>query len=231
MEPTNLYIIVSATFVIAIGYDIYSWSRTRMLSLPEMRIKRLQETLNFSFIAIGTISLLASIAFHINIFNYARPIEYSNHGVISLKDFKGFKRPNQTLDGGKEFAFTTTSIEWEKKRDEIKIMALFHPSRSYVYNENIVDRLLLQHELYHFHITEYFARQTRKSIEELPIAPSEAMIKTTLKTYSLLEETMQLEYDEQTYHGYILKEQKRWQQKVDSLLISHQNYSNTTIRH
>ena len=43
------------------------------------------------------------------------------------------------------------------------------------------------------------------------------------------EHKMQYEYDDETYHGYILEKQVEWQNKIDSSLLSLKNYSETVI--
>ena len=42
---------------------------------------------------------------------------------------------------------------------------------------------------------------------------------------------MQLRYDEETYHGYLMKEQKRWEKNVDSLLNSLVEYKSPAVRY
>src|SRR5215216_4577655 len=101
---------------------------------------------------------------------------------------------------------------------ELEIQNLFHPSRSYVYNGNIVDKFLLRHELYHFHITELFARKCMQELSQFEQVPSRDRILDVLAANRSLEEHMQHAYDDESYHGYVLKEQKLWELKVDSLL-------------
>lgn len=229
MAPTKLYLIIISVFTLVIGYDIYNWIRYRTFTKPEIKLQRFRSTVNLIVFMAALSTTLISIAFHINIFNYSWPIAHDKSKSITLKDFKGYKLPSQTMDGVKEFAFITTSIDWDKKGKVLEIKSQFHPSRSYVFNENIVDNFLLQHELYHFHITEYFTRKIRSELGEFENIPSTKIIETTISTHKTLEEAMQRDYDHETYHGYILKQQKRWQLKVDSLLISHQKFTNTKL--
>lgn len=229
MNPNNLYLIIGSIFIVVVGIDVYNWLKGRAFTKPEIRIQRLRSTVNFAISIVATGLTLISIAFHINIFDYTSPIEYSDINSVSLKDFKGYRLPNQTLDGINEFAFITTSIEWRIDDKNLEVKSLFHPSRSYVFNENIADHFLLQHELYHFHITEYFARRIRCALKKLNSIPPENEIKSIILHYKDLENSMQSEYDYSTYHGYILKEQKQWQLKVDSLLTLTNNFTSTKI--
>jgi hypothetical protein len=229
MAPTKLYIIIITVFTTVIGYDIINWLRYRSFSKVEAKNRRIKSTVNFSVLIIAITLTLVSVAFHINFFNYGQPIEYARIESITLRDFKGYKLPNQTLNGTSEFAFIRTSISWEKIGNEVEIKSLFHPSRSYTFNENFGDKFLIQHELYHFRITEYCAREIRKEISKFKNMPSNKDIKDILANYLTLEDEMQNEYDNDTYHSYVLKEQKRWQKKVDSLLILRQQFADIKI--
>jgi hypothetical protein len=231
MSPNNIYIIVSSVFVLVIGYDIYSWLRGRKITSPEIRLKLRREKLNYTILILGLTCLIASILFHVNIFEYRSPIEFKEIDAITLKDFKGYRLPSQTLHGEKRFAFITCSIDWMSNGKGLEVRSLFHPSRSYVYNENTIDKSLLQHELYHFRVTEVFARKSREQLSAAKAIPDEEEIKHVIDLNKLLESQMQHRYDDETYHGYVLKNQKMWQSKIDSLLSSLVQYEQTTIRH
>jgi hypothetical protein len=231
MSPNVLYIIIASVFTLVIGFDIYKWLKHNTFSRPEIKAQRFKSTINASILILALTSIIISISFHVNIFKYKRPISYAGINNITLQDFKGFRLPNQTLDGNSEFAFITTTIEWSKNGNELMVESVFHPSRSYVFNENIVDKFLLQHELYHFHITEYFARQCRKGLKEFKQMPDHSDIESIMSVNSNLERETQRAYDDNTYHGYVLKEQKQWQQKLDSLLTLDQNFSKVKIKY
>jgi hypothetical protein len=49
------------------------------------------------------------------------------------------------------------------------------------------------------------------------------------KKYSIIEGDMQMSYDDETYHSYVLKEQKRWQVYIDSGLARLIAYSSPRI--
>ena len=229
MSPDYLYLIVGLIFVTVIGFDIYNWSRGHSFVAPEVRIKRLWSKLNYSVLILGVTALVTAILLNVNVLSYRRPMAYALVNTITLKDFRGFKMPNETLDGGNEFAFITTSIEWDREGDQVVVNALFHPSRSYVYNNRTGDRFLLQHELYHFHVTEYFARLCRQELSGRSTPPASAEIAAIIKKNRLQERRVQYRYDDEAYHGVILQKQKQWQQKVDSLLSSVKAFENPKI--
>lgn len=229
MSPDSLYFIVSGVFVVVIGYDIINWLKDQKIVAPEIRLARLKSKVNATALILGVTMMIASFLFHINFFRYASPVPYSEIDQITLKDFKGFRRPYETLDGGNEFAFIVTSLSCEAYDKELKVEALFHPSRSYTFNDNLADKSLLRHEMYHFRITEIFARECRQELSELKEIPSQETIDRIISLQKNMERRTQHRYDYESYHGYIMKEQKRWEKRIDSLLTLSEKYKNPVI--
>jgi len=177
----------------------------------------------------SVIAILITLLWDFNYLQYKSSIPYKDLNTITLNDFRGFKRPFFLLDGGTEFAYVSTSIDISKKHDEIQIVSLFHPCRSYVYNRNLYSNDLLTHELYHFHITEYCARKMRKEIKT-QITKSQYVNLVEIENSILMQEQkIQYEYDDETYHGYVFGKQVEWQKKIDSSLLSLKKYSETII--
>lgn len=130
----------------------------------------------------------------------------------------------------KEFAYISTNREAAYISDtSIEITTYFHPSRSYIYKQNIRSHELLTHELYHFHIAEYHSRLIRAKINKFEGGLSGSELDDILKTYDLLERLMQSRYDDESYHGYVLAHQKNWEQMLDSLMLSMDSFSNPVI--
>ena len=218
MSPNSLYIIVSSVFIAVIGYDVYNWLRDRTIVAPQIKLQRLKSKTNATILILGLTMLVVSILFHVNILRYSSPIPFTDIDRITLKEFKGYRKPYQTLDGQREFAFITTTLSWRKIDKGVEVQAVFHPARSYAYNDRIVDRFLLKHELYHFRITEIFARKCRQELSGSKAVPSDDAISGILAANERSENKMQHRYDEESYHGYLMKEQKRWEKEIDSLL-------------
>ena len=231
MSPNSLYVIVSSVYVLVIRYDVYYWLSDRTIVAREIKLQRLKSKINTTVLILGSTMLVVSVLFHINILRYSTPIPFSEIDRITLKDFKGYRKPYQTLDGQKKFAFITTSINWERTATGVEVQAAFHPARSYVYNDKIVDRFLLKHELYHFRITEIFARKCRQDLSQIKVVPSDDAISEVVAINEESEAEMQLRYDEESYHGYLMKEQKRWEKNVDSLLNLLIEYKTPTVRY
>lgn len=229
MSPNSLYIIVSSVFIVVIGYDVYNWLRDRTIVAPEIKLWRLKSRINTAVLILGSTMLFVSVLFYVNVLRYSRPIPFSEIDKITLKDFKGYRKPYQTVDGQRAFAFIITSLDWERTGKSVEVRAAFHPARSYVYNDRIVDRFLLKHELYHFRITEIFARKCRQELSQSKEVPSDDTISQILAGVEEPENEMQHRYDDESYHGYLMKEQTRWERNVDSLLNLLIEYKTPTV--
>jgi hypothetical protein len=185
---------------------------------------------NIIFFVIGLILLLTAALFDVNYVNYRKPIPFSQWQTITFYDFTGLKRPGKTLAGLSEFAYIKTSREIHYfKNGDTRITANFHPSRSYVFSQHIRNPDLLKHELYHFHITEYFTRLLRKEISAYNGKATRNIIADLNKKYCLLETEMQKQYDDDTYHSYVLQEQKKWEATLDNKLFSLSEFSNPVL--
>ena len=167
--------------------------------------------------------------YEVNYFDYASPIPYSKWQTISFADFKGLDKPGETLNGVSEFAFIKMDrIITFLPENKVAITTYFYPSRSYVFNQNIRNNDLLRHELYHFHIAEYCSRLFRKELSETDNADASVVDQLKIK-YTELEKSMQIEYDEESYHSYVLSEQKKWETTIDKDLASLANFSDPVI--
>jgi hypothetical protein len=185
---------------------------------------------NLFLFSISLLLLSASALFDINFISYESPIPYSSVKSINFYDFRGLRKPGETLYGATKFAFIKTSREYRIINDSSAwIISLFHPSRSYIYDQQIRNNGLLQHELYHFHITEYFSRMTRRQLANTPRPLKSEVIEAFINQYQSLEAAMQQEYDNESWHGYVLKEQKKWEYFTDSALASLVAYADPMV--
>ena len=175
------------------------------------------------------ISLLFIIKLNeINFLNYKKPITYDKINQITLNDFRGFEFFKKSLYGNERFAYIVTSIEIDVTDESINIYSLFHPSKSFVYNRKSKSRELLNHEMYHFKITELFTRKIKKEIDILKnktIENIDEIVNNNLKK----EKTYQIAYDKDTFHSYVLKEQKKYEKNIDSLLYLLKEFKNSKI--
>jgi hypothetical protein len=178
---------------------------------------------SFAFVAMAG-------SFHINYLDYEKPIAYSNWKTITWSNFRGNNTPYRTLKGHREFGFIETDIVIDEADDSLYITSYFYPSRSYVFNKRIIDRPFLKHELLHFHITEYHARLLRQQIIDGYKSNAPGDVGELLDDINTDQGIMQQQYDEETDHGLLVGKQKKWQLRIDSLLLSLDGVKSNALR-
>jgi hypothetical protein len=214
------------TIVLLLGGVFLLYLRYVGIRVSEKIFKRFELILLSSSILVISITAL----FDINYLQYKSAVDYRDIKSISLNDFRGFRRPAQTLHGETKFAFISTSIKVKQGRDEINVNSFFHPCRSYVYNRKLLSESLLTHEMYHFHITEYAARTLRRSIHQSLQNGKSLDIKELIRKTNEFAIEMQQNYDSETYHSYVRLKQREWENKIDSLLYELREYENPIIK-
>jgi hypothetical protein len=217
-------IVISILFLPIFLFDFYYYLKN--INGPKINFKRI---LKYNLLALLFLAVTVLILSHTNYLNYGRPIPYKNVNQITFKDFKGLELFRKELFGSKYFAYVVTSIELEKEDNSIKITSYFHPSRSFVYNNNTNSQELFSHELYHFKITEVFARKARKAISEKKDI-SFGEIEKIVDDARISENGFQQQYDNDTYHSYVFRQQKKYEEDIDSLLYLMRNYQNPKIK-
>lgn len=222
--PAYIYILIF--FSIFILIELITVIRVLAKNLPTVKRIKITFRINLVIFFTGLLMLLASALFDINYLQYEAPIPHSEWQKISFRDFRGLNRPDQTLDGMNEFAFVVTEMRVKEKNNEIDVTSYFHPSRSYVYSDVLDNDKLLTHEMYHFHINEYICRLFRKEIADLKGVVS---IKELKNKYLRLENQWQRNYDDDSYHSYVLGKQLAWQKKVDSCLLATKKYEDPIV--
>jgi hypothetical protein len=187
------------------------------------RLPKLTLRVNIIVFAIGVILTGITVLYDVNYLKYKSPMDYSKWEQITWSDFRAIKRPRQTLQS--TFAFITTEIKISEYSDRVNVTTFFHPARSYTFSEQSAGQDLLTHELYHLHLSEYVAREIRQLYSDPNMKDVEFV-----NSYQKREDSLQAQYDEETAHGYLLGQQRRWQSKIDSCLKSLQEYANPEIK-
>jgi hypothetical protein len=189
-----------------------------------MKYKSLKIILGLiAFFLIGFVILT-----QVNFLNYKSPKTYDKIDEITLNDFRGLEFFQNTLYGNKHFAYIKTSIDYDFEKDSIKIQSFFHPSSSYVYNRKAFSKELLAHELYHFKITEMYVRMIKNRISGLNKA-DKTEIEKLINQMKKEERKFQMKYDDDTFHSYVLSEQKKYEKRIDSSLTLHHNFKNPKV--
>jgi len=180
-------------------------------------LKRLKRFLKYSFLVLTPLAIGFATLVHINYLDYEKPLTYDKIDEITFENFRGLEFFKKTLRGNKRFAYVVVTIKSEIKEDHVIVKSLFHPSRSFVYNSHSNSKELLSHEMYHFKITELFARKIKQDISNL-VTPNAKSIKNIIRVKEKEERAFQKKYDYDTYHSYVFKEQKRYEREIDSVL-------------
>lgn len=226
MSDTLIVIIVLIAYFSPVFYQLAIVLRERKKGnlVPWNRFKKV---LKYSLLIIIPVAIGFAIISRTNYFNYESPIRYDEIDRITFKNFRGLEFFKKSLYGNKRFAYVVTTMNSDIENDQVRIEALFHPSKSFVYNTHSNSNELLTHELYHFKITELFVRKAKKRIVDKKLERGE--IENLIETIWLEERSFQAKYDFDTFHSYVYGEQKNYERRIDSLLNLLADYKNPKI--
>lgn len=192
-------------------------------------LKKLKKLLKYTFIIIIPIILITGILSHTNYLDYEKPLTFESYDQITFKNFRGLEFFKKSFYGSKRFAYVVTSIESEISDNSVVVESLFYPSRSFVYKKNTNSKELLSHEKYHIKITELFTRKAKEEILKLNQFEKNK-IKSIINNTKREERKYQQEYDYNTFHSYVLSEQKKYEKEIDSLLNLLSEYKQPKIQ-
>lgn len=228
MNPRVLIIVAFLVYLSPLFYHSY-------LAFKEYKkdnkkpFRRLKKLLKYTFVILAFLVGIVFTLNHTNYLNYESPLTYDKFDKITFENFRGLEFFKKTLYGNKQFAYVVTTIETDIEEDSVRVVSLFHPSRSYVYNTHSNSKELLTHEKYHIKITELYVRKIKAKLVTLQ-NPSEENIEDVISQMLQAENEYQRKYDYDTFHSYVLSEQKRYQKEVDSLLESLTRFKEPKIK-
>lgn len=182
----------------------------------------------YSFMVLIPCLIGFGIISHTNYLNYEKPMTFDKYDQITFENFRGLEFFKKSLYGNERFAYVNTTIESEIDDNTVTIQSLFHPSRSFVYNKQTYSKELLSHEKYHIKITELFTRKAKEKLSNLNTF-NENKIEGIIDNTRKEEREYQKEYDYNTFHSYVLSEQKHYEKEVDSLLNNLTKFKNSKI--
>ncbi len=134
---------------------------------------------------------------------------------LQWSDFTGKIDPLSKYDAS---VSSTIQLEFDSSSSTYKAYAVQKNVYSWVRESSRSDDLL-NHEQYHFNITEYFARLMNKHILD-SLGQSQEQFQSKLNRLLISENVMQSKYDEQTKHNKHRDQQGLWEYKIDSLITS-----------
>lgn len=194
----------------------------------KIKVKKLVQLFKFSLYILIVLLLFIASLNHTNFLDYEKPISYDDYERITFENFRGLELLKKELYGNERFAYVVTSIEYDINDKYVTLESYFHPSRSFVYKKSSNSKELLTHEKYHIKITELFTRKAKQRISSLEKF-DKTKIRDIIETIENEEREFQEKYDYDTFHSYVLGEQKRYEHEVDSLLTLLSKYKSPKI--
>ena len=163
-------------------------------------------------IIFGSILVLALIQAFKSNFNAA--VEYHRWRQLTWDDFQGFPVPFSHWGAGIN---SDIYLEFDSLGNTYRAYAAMNNQKSWRKSKSVESDYLLNHEQYHFNITEYFARKLNAIIESKGYT-TEAEIMPELSSLRRELSIMQDRYDAQSEHSSKQDMQRKWEFKIDSML-------------
>jgi len=166
-------------------------------------------------IAIGCLAIFILVLIPLLDTKFFAQVTIKRWGQLSWHDFKGIVPPFTSYGAG---ISSKVYLEYDSSRRKYFAYAGQNNIRSWVKDTAQQNDYGLNHEQYHFNITELHARMLNDYIERNP--------KGTFELFALRHASlnidlarMQDQYDSETDHCLVYDQQRRWEYRVDSLLL------------
>jgi hypothetical protein len=162
---------------------------------------------------IGLAMLFCIFSIETGIFSSEKKIPYSQ---IDSIEWNSFKRLPDFFE--KYSAGIYTSINYRIENDSIDIRAFMYPFKSYVIFPDWLPDIALQHEKYHFKITELLSRKFGLEVKRLKKPYDKKKIQEIYRKIYEDENLIQKVFDLDTKHGQDTLIQNIWFQVIDTLI-------------
>jgi hypothetical protein len=170
--------------------------------------------------AIGGLSILVLIL--VPLFNTGKlmPGILNRWKQLTWEDFKGYPKKYSRFDAHID---TRIYLEYDDTLNRHRAYAAQNPVLSWVANDQTEPTApLLRHEQYHFNLTEAIARSVDREFAEHSNETS-SWCKEKIRKAEIQADSLQLRYDEDTYHGTIADRQREWELKINEMLLAEVN--------
>ena len=156
-------------------------------------------------------------------------IRWKSDYKLNWSDFQGSPDPGSSFSAQSNCMFSyKSSIEYKAgvMRISLFLFPCFTKKASWVIAKNQQEGLL-NHEQLHFDICELYIRKLRKKISEteLTILDPGSQIRTAFEQAWTDYQSAQSQYDEETRHGLIEKDQKRWEKNIVDELRTYEEFA------
>ncbi len=149
--------------------------------------------------------------------NFNAPVTITRWGKLTWNDFKGFVPP---FSGYGAVISSQVYLEFDSTTSKYIAYAGQNNMRSWTKEATTSSNYALNHEQYHFNITELHARLLNEYIAANP-NEREGFYRIHLAGINYDLGVMQTNYDNQTDHSVIQDKQRHWEFRIDSLLSIH----------
>lgn len=146
--------------------------------------------------------------------NFNAPVTIKKWEHLTWDDFKGFPRP---FSGYGAVISSQVYLEYDSTKETYAAYAGQNNVSSWVKEMTKTSDYALNHEQYHFNITELYARQMNQFIHENP-NESKQFYEAKLWSIHYSLRKMQNQYDDESNHSLITNKQRYWEFKIDSML-------------
>lgn len=147
--------------------------------------------------------------------SFFAPVTIKRWATLSWDDFQGIPQPFSSYEAA---IASAVYLQYDSTRERFHAYAGQHNVGSWAKRSRSCQEYTLNHEQYHFNITELHARKLNEYIAENPDG-SEYLYNLRRGSINLDLRRMQSQYDNETNHSLIYDRQRRWEYKIDSLLI------------
>lgn len=168
---------------------------------------------------VGSISILVLIPLFKSNFN--APVTMHRWKQLEWDDFQGFVKPFTGWGAG---ITSDIFIEFDSIQGKFSAYAAMNNQSSWKRKEAINSKYLLNHEQYHFNITEYYARKLDQLIKNKNLT-EEYQVNSELYALRSEERAMQVKYDKESNHSLKKAFQRMWEYKIDSMMNETEDYS------
>jgi len=145
---------------------------------------------------------------------FLAPVTFKRWSKISWDDFQGVYPPFTRYDAQIN---SSVCIEYDSALQRYHAYAAMSNIGSWVKSDDPDQDYLLNHEQYHFNISEFHARMLDRYIAEHPEEKAASYF-SKLGLFRVDLDIMQGQYDRETDHGVRIDRQRWWEYKIDSLL-------------
>jgi len=162
---------------------------------------------------ISGVSLIVLVLIPLMKNNFNAPVTMIRWREVTWDDFQGLAKPFTAWGAG---ISSTIYVEFDSTQNKYIGYAAMNNQQSWTKESSIDSDYMLNHEQYHFNITEYYARILNEWIESRKVTYDEVQDKLIELRVRL--DSWQYQYDHENNHSLYRGEQRRWEFKIDSLL-------------